>query len=188
MRKFIVPIATAVATLVIFSPGVVSGKNQSRAEKIASCKSVPGQVAERRQATWKWEGKLQIGRTPTQYMERKSASCRYLKFLRHEWSQRADKRFRTTMKLERDPKAAIRWVFGQYANQALDVAWCESRYSIWAENGQYLGLFQMGSSERELFGHGNTAIEQARAAHRYFVNSGRDWSPWQCRPGGYLGW
>lgn len=188
MTRFIAPIATVAIALMIFSPGVVLGKNQSRAEKIAPCKSVPEVVAERRQATWKWEREIQIDRTPTQYMERKTASCRYLRFLMREWSHRADRRFRTAMRLQRDPKAAIRWVFGPYANQALDVAWCESRYSIWAENGQYLGLFQMGSSERELFGHGNTAIEQARAAHRYFVNSGRDWSPWQCRPGGYLGW
>ena len=42
------------------------------------------------------------------------------------------------------------------------------------------GLFQMGSSERRLFGHGATAHEQALAAHRYFVVSGRDWSPWSC--------
>ena len=51
-----------------------------------------------------------------------------------------------------------------------------------AQNGQYLGLFQMGSSERRLFGHGETALEQAQAAYRYFVRSGRDWSPWSCKP------
>ena len=50
-----------------------------------------------------------------------------------------------------------------------------------AQNGQYLGLFQMGSYERELFGHGDTAHAQAIAAHRYFVRSGQDWSPWSCR-------
>jgi hypothetical protein len=79
------------------------------------------------------------------------------------------------------PRVAICGVFGEYCQQALDVAWCESRWSTDAENGQYRGLFQMGSSERRLFGHGSTAHEQAVAAHRYFVNSGRDWSPWSCR-------
>jgi hypothetical protein len=79
------------------------------------------------------------------------------------------------------PRVAICGVFGQYCRQALDVAWCESRLSTNAQNGQYLGLFQMGSSERRLFGHGQTAHEQALAAHRYFVRSGRDWSPWSCR-------
>lgn len=81
------------------------------------------------------------------------------------------------------PKIAICHVFGRrYCRQALSVAWCESRYSTTAQNGQYLGLFQMGWSERQLFGHGRTALAQARAAHRYFVLSGRDWSPWGCKP------
>ena len=72
-------------------------------------------------------------------------------------------------------------MFGPYCQQAIDVAWCESRLSTTAQNGQYLGLFQMGSNERRLFGHGDTALDQAVAAHRYFMNSGRDWSPWSCR-------
>lgn len=81
------------------------------------------------------------------------------------------------------PKVAICRVFGRrYCGQALRVSWCESRHSTNAQNGQYLGLFQMGSSERRLFGHGRTAHRQAIAAHRYFVASGRDWSPWSCKP------
>lgn len=79
------------------------------------------------------------------------------------------------------PRKAICTVFGSYCQEALAVAWCESRHRITAQNGQYLGLFQMGSYERRLFGHGPTAHAQARAAHRYFVRSGRDWSPWACR-------
>jgi hypothetical protein len=81
------------------------------------------------------------------------------------------------------PKEAICNVFGtRYCRQALSVAWCESRHSTTAQNGQYLGLFQMGWSERQRFGHGTTAHQQALAAHRYFVLSGRDWSPWGCKP------
>ncbi len=72
-------------------------------------------------------------------------------------------------------------MFGSYCQEALAVAWCESRHSTTAQNGQYLGLFQMGSYERRLFGHGSTALAQALAARRYFVRSGRDWSPWACR-------
>jgi hypothetical protein len=79
------------------------------------------------------------------------------------------------------PRIAIRAVFGRYAGQALAVAWCESRFATSARNGQYLGLFQLGSYERRLFGHGPSAHAQALAAHRYFVRSGRDWSPWSCR-------
>jgi len=81
------------------------------------------------------------------------------------------------------PKRAICDVFGRYCRQAVAVAWCESRLTTTAQNGQYLGLFQMGSSERQLFGHGPTAKAQAEAAHTYFVRSGRDWSPWSCKPG-----
>jgi hypothetical protein len=80
------------------------------------------------------------------------------------------------------PQAAICDVFDRYCGQAVQVAWCESRLHTDAENGQYLGLFQMGSSARGLYGHGPTAHEQAVAAHRYFVSSGRDWSPWSCKP------
>ena len=83
---------------------------------------------------------------------------------------------------ERSPQRAICHVFGSYCGQALRVARCESGYSVNAQNGQYLGLFQMGTSERRLFGHGESALEQAQAAYRYFVRSGRDWSPWSCKP------
>ena len=80
------------------------------------------------------------------------------------------------------PQAVICRVFGRYCAQALAVARCESGLSTRARNGQYRGLFQMGSSARQLFGHGGSAAVQARAAQRYFVSSGRDWSPWSCKP------
>lgn len=84
--------------------------------------------------------------------------------------------------LNLDPVLAIRVVFGPRSSEALRVVQCESRFSTGARNGQYRGLFQMGSSERATYGHGDTALEQARAAYRYFVASGRDWSPWECKP------
>jgi hypothetical protein len=84
--------------------------------------------------------------------------------------------------LRGSPEKAICHVFGSYCSQALRVAWCESGYSVDAQNGQYLGLFQMGTNERRIFGHGADALVQARAAYRYFVHSGRDWSPWSCKP------
>jgi hypothetical protein len=80
------------------------------------------------------------------------------------------------------PQAVICRVFGSYCREALAVARCESRLYPGAQNGQYLGLFQMGVSERRLFGHGPSIVEQARAAYRYFVATGRDWSPWSCKP------
>jgi hypothetical protein len=80
------------------------------------------------------------------------------------------------------PQAVICRIFGPYCGQALRVSQCESGFDANAQNGQYLGLFQMGSSERRIFGHGASAEEQAKAAHRYFVASGKDWSPWSCKP------
>lgn len=72
----------------------------------------------------------------------------------------------------------------RYSQEAMKVVYCETggTYSVWSRNGQYLGLFQMGSWERATYGHGNNAWVQARAAHRYFVASGSDWSPWECKP------
>jgi hypothetical protein len=83
------------------------------------------------------------------------------------------------------PRKAICSVFGLYCDEAVAVARCESRLETTAQNGQYRGLFQMGSHERRLFGHGRTAHDQSLAAHRYFVRSGRDWSPWACRWAAY---
>jgi len=71
--------------------------------------------------------------------------------------------------------------------QAFEVAGCETgqTYDIWASNGQYKGLWQMGSGERKKFGHGWNAWDQAKAAHKYYVSSGRDWSPWSCKWAAY---
>jgi hypothetical protein len=80
------------------------------------------------------------------------------------------------------PTAAICRVFEQDCQAAVRVARCESRLHIDARNGQYLGLFQMGAEPRRLYGHGATARAQATAARRYFIASGRDWSPWSCKP------
>ena len=72
----------------------------------------------------------------------------------------------------------------QYRAEAYRVAGCETGYTydVYARNGQYLGLWQMGSYARGRYGHSWTALGQARAAYRYFVDSGRDWSPWECKP------
>ena len=64
--------------------------------------------------------------------------------------------------------------------QAFDVIYCESRYSVFATNGQYLGLFQFGSWARSRFGFGWSARAQAWAAWRYWSVSG--WSGWECQP------
>ena len=79
-------------------------------------------------------------------------------------------------------KQIIRQVFGRYGDQAIRVSSCETggTFDIYARNGQYLGLFQMGTYARSRYGHAWHAWGQARAAYRYFVDSGKDWSPWSC--------
>jgi len=81
-------------------------------------------------------------------------------------------------------RAAIYRVFGPYAPQAMRVAYCETggTYDPRASNGQYQGIFQMGSFARGRYGHGPSWLVQAAAAYLYFLDSGRDWSPWSCKP------
>jgi hypothetical protein len=76
-------------------------------------------------------------------------------------------------------------------NEAIRVAKCESAWywtqnrPTWAVNGQYVNLFQMGYTERRLYGWhvaGSDPWTASRAAHYYWVVSGRDWSPWTCKP------
>jgi|SRR5215471_19360123 len=78
---------------------------------------------------------------------------------------------------------AITWGFcGHHFRKCEDgetakrIAWCESRYDLHAQNGQYLGLFQMGDHERSTYGHGWSAWLQAKAANAYQNVSG--WTPW----------
>lgn len=72
--------------------------------------------------------------------------------------------------------------FGSYCGEAKAVMDCESGGSTTAVNGQYLGAFQMGDTERATYGHGPTLLEQARAAFRYFAATGFTWGPWSCKP------
>jgi hypothetical protein len=67
------------------------------------------------------------------------------------------------------------------------VSRCESgaywwTHPTWAHNGEYQGMFQMGWGERQRWGHGPDPWTQARAAYKYWLDSGRDWSPWGCKP------
>jgi hypothetical protein len=62
----------------------------------------------------------------------------------------------------------------------LNVAWCESTFQLHANNGQYKGIWQMGSIERRVYGHGRTVYAQTRAARKYWIIAG--WQPWECKP------
>ena len=148
----------------------------------AHCPDARRGVAWYRERAAMWRAKMGRPAQPG----RKPRNCADARYLANVWRVRAKVGRREYaewwQRMTNDAVLSIRYVFGEYAVQALAVAWCESRLSRHAHNGQYLGLFQMGSSERRIFGHGETFYEQAVAAHRYFVSSGRDWSPWSCKP------
>jgi hypothetical protein len=150
---------------------------------LAIVKRIKGAIVDRRRATWRHEDELELPRTKSAKRENATRSPAYLGWIKRHWSELADARWRLRASL-RDPRAAIRFVFGSYAEEAIAVSSCETggTFDTKATNGQYLGLFQMGSSERATFGHGESALEQARAARAYFEASGRDWSPWSCQP------
>lgn len=78
-------------------------------------------------------------------------------------------------------KANLSCVEGRYA---IKIMICEASW-YWhrnipthAKNGQYLGMFQMGSTERRIYGHGPDPWSQAKAAWRYWDEAG--WRPWEC--------
>jgi hypothetical protein len=75
-------------------------------------------------------------------------------------------------------RKAVCYYFGEYCSQAMQIVRCETggTYYPWAQNGQYLGIFQMGSRERAKYGHGSNVWAQAKAAYAYFKDAG--WHPW----------
>lgn len=145
-----------------------------------------------RGATWNWQSKLGVPRTKSNFkFTGQVKSCAYAKWIAQTWAVRAKDAHKkytdhTTWlhQANTDPKVAICYYFGSYCDQAYTVAGCESghTYYVGSKNGQYLGIFQMGDNEREKYGHGITYLEQAKAAYAYFVDSGKDWSPWECKP------
>ena len=119
----------------------------------------------------------------------------YFERKRNEWKARAQRLERENARVgasqrrgpsdTMSPRSIICSVFGAHCSEAISVATCESHLNIWAVNGQYVNLFQMGYNERRHYGWhvaGSPAILAARAAYRYFLATGSDWSPWQCKP------
>lgn len=123
----------------------------------------------------------QIAYTKQQVKHDKQVIKRYLKRL--HLHKKKLKKLRELQRIEiLSPAASIFLVFGNNAHEAINVATCESGMNIYAKNGQYFGLFQMGIHERAIYatvGY-TTAYEQTVAAYNYFKVSG--WSPWECQP------
>lgn len=139
------------------------------------------QITAERARAWACQDALGVKRTKSGKITA-AAGAAYRRWQFNLWRTRADAYCHVLRTARNDIEVAAVIAFGDYAGQALRVAECESGWSPGASNGQYQGAWQMGSSERDLFGHGPDFLSQAFAANRYFVASGRDWSPWSCRP------
>jgi hypothetical protein len=133
--------------------------------------------------------RAKMGAARPQKPARLTAGCSLSRWLADVWRDRAyiarrtlEIRAELQRQLLSNPTQAILHVFGPYGDEALRVASCESGRGVSAQNGQYLGMFQMGHYARSRYGHGYTPLAQAKAAYAYFVDSGRDWSPWSCKP------
>jgi hypothetical protein len=84
---------------------------------------------------------------------------------------------RSSMK-EVAQRAVCHYFKGSLCATAMKIVRCETggSYTPWSANGQYLGIFQMGSHERATYGHGNNVWAQAKAAYAYYKDAG--WGPW----------
>lgn len=183
--------AAAVVALIVLAAASDAAPGRAPAPTVRVSSTGPitihGRYATRtvaaRAQTHRCERRLGVRLSPVS--SRPVVGAAYARWVLALWRGRAQEACRLARELGH-PVAAIRAVFGPYADEALVVSRCESGRgrSTRARNGQYLGTFQMGEHERALFGHGDTALEQAVAAHAYFVDSGRDWSPWSCKPDG----
>lgn len=189
MRKLLVLI---IAVLAVMGGSIETDTAQA---KKPTCVGVHQGINFYRGKTWHWQDKLGVARTKAS--KKPIRSCAYAKWVANLWRDRAhdsrkkwNSHVRYLNSLNSSPIAAIRYVFGPYgqAEEAVTVARCETggTFSVYAKNGQFLGLFQMGNWARSVYGHGWTALEQARAALRYWLDSG--WSGWQCLPYGGLRW
>lgn len=89
---------------------------------------------------------------------------------------------------------------GSYS--AVNVSYCESAGTFLADPGDdpgnpYMGLFELGPTERAYYGRGiyaSTSYDVAKkagvvdmvwSAHHLFVGEGRGWGPWVCKPDGH---
>lgn len=173
MKPLVATIAAAFAFLLI-----LVAISEAAPKRRQHCPKTRAAIVDARASLWRLQDRYGLERT--RVSSEPVHGCAYARWVRDLWRGRG----RALHRIGSDPVAAIRYVFGPYGDQAVRVSSCETggTFHVGAQNGQYLGLFQMGEFARSTYGHSGTPIGQARAAYRYFVASGRDWSPWSCKP------
>lgn len=141
-------------------------------------------IAHQRARTWRCQLGLGRPRSRVSYAAERSPSLAFRKWTLRLWRDRAEYECHLARQLS-DPVRAIYAVFGKYGAQAVEVARCETggTFSIYADNGQYLGLFQVSAHWRRVVpGFAYTPLAQARHAYRVFRLTGSNWSHWTCKP------
>jgi hypothetical protein len=183
-------VTVAMLAGIFATPAFAAHKTSAAQDQVTQAKKVwRHHVVNNRRVTWKWQEKAGLDKSVTRRLER-HGSIPYLRHLVRMWWKRAYHAMRVYHRnkvahvtyYSSGVNGAICAAFGSYCSQALAVARCESGLSTAATNGQYLGLFQMGESERSHYGHSGGAWGQAQAAYRYFRDSGYSWGPWSCKP------
>lgn len=177
--------AALLTPLVVLLAGTGHASAKAQHPTRMRCRESRHAIVFYRTATWKWQTSSYVTRTPTSSPEKfRHTSCAYLRWAARLWVVRNRHARQRYYAIVNDPIRSIRSTFGRYGDQAVAVAGCETggTYSVYASNGQYLGLFQMGDYAREKYGHSTSALGQARAAYHYFSDEGYDWSPWECKP------
>lgn len=181
------------AALVLLSTTAVAADNApDDTPRLVTGPLTPKQaITNARQRVWDCQDELGVPRTKASKLPTKPISAAYARWLLTLWQGRADGACTILDRAYREPVVAINVVFREHREEAKSVAWCESRWSTYAKNGQYENIFQMGEWERRTYGWhtvGSNPLVAARAAYRYFAATGYSWRPWQCRPGGHLAW
>jgi hypothetical protein len=84
-------------------------------------------------------------------------------------------------------------------SEAMRVSFCETAGSYLADPGDdpgnpYMGLFELGPSERAKYGRGiykssnyhvakkSGVVDMVWSAHHLYIGEGRGWGPWSCKP------
>jgi hypothetical protein len=145
-----------------------------------------GQIGWNRDRTQHYRRLAMRPPAPTAHAELRTRSVHILRKFKHLWNVRRihAKAHLNSVLRSSDPAdvpVILYYVFGKTLYpEALHIVRGESGFQIGAANGQYLGLFQMGSGERAAnatIGY-STALEQTVAAHNLYLSRG--WEPWTC--------
>lgn len=182
MRKRLAMTMTLL-TLALVATSTTQARTTSSTWHSRTVTSLRHRIGWNRTMTWRYQDRAGVARTRTVHAELRTQSVPFLTWIRNLWEHRRIRAARLGShgsSSSASVPSIICSVFGPQCSEAKAVAWCESRYSTTAINGQYYGLFQMGSAERATYatiGY-TTAYQQTVAAHNYFMAAG--WGPWAC--------